>query len=838
MSCSLTEHLSAGAEGVILLKKWLASITLFLFLAPNPFVAVAESTFSQTSAPTISGTAQVGQTLTANEGTWDSGVSFSYQWFRGATPISGATSKTYTLSSADIFSAVNVEISGSKVGYATVSHYSAETSPFITGSYDDIGTTGLSFGVDIASGRDFNCALQTDQTIQCVGRGEGGRLGNGAESNSSDPVAVLGITSAVKVDAGMSHTCALLEDGTIKCWGANGAGQLGDGTTNSASTPVAVSGINDAVDISVGGDSSCAILVDRSVKCWGDNEKYLFANGTQVDSSTPVVVSQLADIRQMDISPYRQCALRLDLSVVCWGMNYWGISETTTYLTTPTLISDFGQAVDISVGAAACAKTVSGTILCWESQTSLNTYNDVRSPGATVANARKMSYGQCAITASGGVQCWAPTDLGLYSATEFTNAYDIDSYGSSSIVVLTEGRAVFGQGTNTYGESGTNSPGTAVTSPQEIIGYGLSLSQTSAPTISGTAQVGQTLTASEGTWDSGVSFSYQWFRGATPISGATSKTYTLSSADLGAIISVKVSGRKVGWFGQTTTSTGTQEIAAAPVVLSPPVAGGGGGGAPVIETIRPGVISSNPLPSGRVTAAVRSDGSVIEVALTRSSNGLQLGLNVGTVAATLQAGTGASFSDEGVLTVSSGSGLVMAASGYQPDSEVSLFLVPTALLTSSSSFFTASTIDLGIATIDAEGELSANLVLAAPAGSYLLQFSGFDTDGEELTVVLETLVAGDQIMKTWTKRLDGNTEAKMYAKNIVGVGKVQFFLNGREIAWVRAVDATDPKLRVITQGPMSGANYLVRTVPLSLGKNVLEIYLDGVRVTRVAYSRK
>jgi hypothetical protein len=50
---------------------------------------------------------------------------------------------------------------------------------------------------------------------------------------------------------------------------------------------------------------------------------------------------------------------------------------------------------------------------------------------------------------------------------------------------------------------------------------------------------------------------------------------------------------------------------------------------------------------------------------------------------------------------------------------------------------------------------------------------------------------------------------------------------------VRALDASDSKLRLISEGPMAGANYLVRTVNLVRGqKNVLEVYVDGVRTTR------
>ena len=83
----------------------------------------------------------------------------------------------------------------------------------------------------------------------------------------------------------------------------------------------------------------------------------------------------------------------------------------------------------------------------------------------------------------------------------------------------------------------------------------------------------------------------------------------------------------------------------------------------------------------------------------------------------------------------------------------------------------------------------------------------------------------------WTK-LQTDGTAKMYAKNIVGAGKVQFFHNNKEIAWVRAADALNPKLRAA-----NGAFYLVRTVELVDGKNVLEVYIDGERVRRTAYSK-
>jgi hypothetical protein len=55
------------------------------------------------SAPVASGTAQVGETLSTTNGTWQgvATITFTYQWRRDAVNISGATSNTYVLVSAD-----------------------------------------------------------------------------------------------------------------------------------------------------------------------------------------------------------------------------------------------------------------------------------------------------------------------------------------------------------------------------------------------------------------------------------------------------------------------------------------------------------------------------------------------------------------------------------------------------------------------------------------------------------------------------------------------------------------------------------------------------------------
>jgi hypothetical protein len=90
-----------------------------------------------------------------------------------------------------------------------------------------------------------------------------------------------------------------------------------------------------------------------------------------------------------------------------------------------------------------------------------------------------------------------------------------------------------------------------------------------APAISGTAKVGRTLKATAGTWSpSGAKRAYQWYRGSTAIKNATSTSYTLSSADKGKKLTVKVTGTLTGYARLTKTSKATATVAAGTLSVS------------------------------------------------------------------------------------------------------------------------------------------------------------------------------------------------------------------------------------------------------------------------------
>ncbi len=109
----------------------------------------------------------------------------------------------------------------------------------------------------------------------------------------------------------------------------------------------------------------------------------------------------------------------------------------------------------------------------------------------------------------------------------------------------------------------SNSAGsaTAASSPSAVVAAPQAPANTAPPTISGTPQLGATLTANTGSWTGPgpITFTFQWLRcdsvgGACGnIPGATNQTLVLGSADVGHAIRVRV--RAKNQFGSTSATT-------------------------------------------------------------------------------------------------------------------------------------------------------------------------------------------------------------------------------------------------------------------------------------------
>jgi hypothetical protein len=109
---------------------------------------------------------------------------------------------------------------------------------------------------------------------------------------------------------------------------------------------------------------------------------------------------------------------------------------------------------------------------------------------------------------------------------------------------------------NTDGSGDATSAATRV-----IAAAGARPLNTTPPTISGTPQIGQTLTASQGTWSGRqpMTFSIQWQRcdkvggGCAAIAGATGATHVLADADLDHTLRVVVTARNTAGTGSRTS---------------------------------------------------------------------------------------------------------------------------------------------------------------------------------------------------------------------------------------------------------------------------------------------
>ena len=151
----------------------------------------------------------------------------------------------------------------------------------------------------------------------------------------------------------------------------------------------------------------------------------------------------------------------------------------------------------------------------------------------------------------------------ISGATGVTYAVQSSDVGDTIDVVVTATNAAgSGQATSAKTATVTASPPPAAPS------------NTSVPTITGTAQQGQTLTASHGAWTgSPTSYAYQWQRCASScsnISGATGTTYAVQSSDVGDTIDVVVTATNASGSGHATSAKTATVTASSPPPPPPP----------------------------------------------------------------------------------------------------------------------------------------------------------------------------------------------------------------------------------------------------------------------------
>ena len=178
---------------------------------------------------------------------------------------------------------------------------------------------------------------------------------------------------------------------------------------------------------------------------------------------------------------------------------------------------------------------------------------------------------------------WVNAPAYSSTVTAASTSYPANVWISLNVTPLVTGNGTYSFALTTpSGETMLASKeGGAATAPQLLVQTSGSPSNTSPPSVSGTAQDGQTLSANAGSWsgDQPIGFAYQWRRcdsgggSCADINGAGGQSYALTSADVGSTIRVAVTGSN-GAGSSSASSDPTQVVQAAaptpPSNTSPP----------------------------------------------------------------------------------------------------------------------------------------------------------------------------------------------------------------------------------------------------------------------------
>jgi alpha-tubulin suppressor-like RCC1 family protein len=239
----------------------------------------------------------------------------------------------------------------------------------------------------------------------------------------------------------------------------------------------------EATGIAAGDEHNCAVTAAGGVGCWGSNQSGKLGDGTHTSRSRPVAVVGLSGAATaVAAGSDHTCALTAAGGVECWGSNQFGQlgNGTTASSTAPVAVTGLSSGVAaIAAGyRQTCALTATGGVECWGAGFLGNgtaTSSSVPVPVAGLSSgvtAIALEYGHaCAAMAAGGVRCWGSNvDGQLGDGTNTSRTVPVPVVGLSSAVTaltagryhtcaLTAGGGVLCWGIGTFGElgNGTNS---------------------------------------------------------------------------------------------------------------------------------------------------------------------------------------------------------------------------------------------------------------------------------------------------------------------------------------------------------------------------------------------
>ncbi|MBI5088079.1 MAG: hypothetical protein HZB15_04215, partial [Actinobacteria bacterium] len=504
--------------------------------APTAVLGAAAPT--NVTAPTVSGTVVLNGRLSLSVGTWTGApTSFTYQWLRcdgageNCAPIGTATGTSYTLTSADAGSRIRVEVTASNGSGSGVAR-SAATATMqlrIPESIQPPTITRVPFvGAFVATEGWWRSTAGTAtlafQWLLCDAAGEGCAPINGATSallvpgNQNVNKSIRVRVTATNVEGSAQATSAAMRLGPVN---------------TSAPTISGNPRIGQRLTATTGGWSSTSGYTQTSytwLKCDGAGNNCYAVYGYAIANNYYVVKAE--DVG----STFRVIVFRRNAD--------GGNDSMRSDATAPVVkVLPVNTAVPVISGSARLGQRLTASRGSWSSDTPITDYG----------------YGWLRCDAQGN-NCHSIHGYFIASNTYTVRAADVGS------TIRVE---VFARNTDGTTES-PDSAATAVVNLYPPV-------NTAAPTLSGTARVGQRLTASRGSWSSDTpitEYAYAWMRcdaqgnNCHSIHGyyIASNTYTVRAEDAGSRIRVQVFARN------TDGTTESPDSAATAVVnLYPPV---------------------------------------------------------------------------------------------------------------------------------------------------------------------------------------------------------------------------------------------------------------------------
>lgn len=562
------------------------------------------------SAPTITGTHEVGETLSVDEGAWTTDTSFAYQWLRDGFPISGASASTYVLTTSDAFTQISVRVTGTKDGFLPRTRdsirYSQVTSDDVVAGVTTmtvaetpaVGCQASPNNQDWESGTNFAYEWLLDGAVI---KGEFNRL----YTITSDDVGKKLSLRVTGSKAGKNDTTyTTIETQEIV---SNGVCTY---TPNYRLRYISVElsrdyAVNDTAQ-------SPLVTVGQSIKASvGDDTFPADAVFSYRWETTPEYNSWDDITRDKDTSSY--VVTDDDISGGDGRIRVTVTARYFSHTSSESLLVDVrpeleGEIPSLS-GTVAFGETLTANPGTWESTSALDyqwkrngrNISGETSETYTLSNEDRLSRLSVVVTGKSGTGNLKP-ELSIESDRSGVLPKGVLSTDTPSITGdlavgetlsvskgvwtlatqfsyqwLRNGQAISGADADRYkltaDDEGEKISVSVTGSKDEFADATETSSQTAnveegthqngvAPSITATGgvSVGQTLTAEDGIWSGDPSFSYQWLRGSTSIAGETSQTYVIQAADVGSTIAVRVTASEAGYGDTVITSASTSLV--------------------------------------------------------------------------------------------------------------------------------------------------------------------------------------------------------------------------------------------------------------------------------------